>query len=365
MTNIGFRRKVGSCDKKMARASLPLRQNVKPLCGSNVQDQEQTAGGSYVSQEHMGSRTLSRDTSDYGTLFTDPVNVHQWAGAVTDASGSVMFVDSFQLDQMGSDMSNNTGGEVSMDGVFRGYPSNIPSCQLSLSSHSLISDSPVSQAPAGDRYDAHASENTVLSAGAMHPVNIGFIDGNLTEEYLREPWLAIDDQPSGIPMSEDMTYTTSTDSYQHMVSENVDDSCLERNWLSAQLQSQIPLDSSPVYRSTNMIWSPPSVGAMDPSVSSSYSPSSFLLPHGGSPAVYCRPDGTSSIAPNEEYSLCMPPHGGSVPFPEFQGPFDTDPSRFVKSHHQLVWPLTKPQYPKARPRAPANAPITHCISAPK
>ena len=280
----------------------------------------------------MGSRIVPKETSDYGTLFTDPVNVHQWAGAVTDASGSLMFVDNFQLGQTGSNISNHVAREVSVDGVDRAYPPNIPSCQFSLSSHSQISGSPVSQASASNVYDAHASENTVLSAGAMHSSNTAFIDGSSTEEYFHEPWLVIDDQLAGLPMSEDMTFTTSTDSYQHMVPDNVDDSCFQANWLSAQFQTQTPLDSSPAYHSNEVIWSPPSTGPVDPSVSSSYSQSSFMLPHGASPAVYCPPEGMSSIAPNDEYGLFVPPNGGSVQLPAFQGPYDTDPSRFVISY---------------------------------
>ena len=333
MANIVLRRKVNSCDKKMSRACLPLRQIVKPSCETNMQVQEQTTFGSYVPRGKTGSRSLSRDTSEYGTLFTDPVNVHQWVGAVTDASGAVTLVENHHLDPIASEISNNTSGEVFMDGFSYGYPSNIPSYQFSLSSDSRISDSPLSQAPASDIYDAYARENTVLPARAMQPANIGFHERNSSEEYIYDPWLGIGDQPSGLPMSEDMTFTTSTDSYQQMVSDNVDDSCLEGNWLPAQFHGQMPLHASPVYHPNNMIWSPPSIETMDPSVSSSYSQSSSLLPHTGSPAMYCRPEGMNSVAPNDEYDLCGLPHSGSVQFQHVQGSYHRDPSRFVNSYY--------------------------------
>lgn len=316
--------------KKDPSRAQPRRQNMKVSYSPCVLAPVSANSGPSGPQQRTESRVaLSRESSDHGTLFTDPRKVHQWA--VTSANGSASFMDSISPELSGAALAHDGFNDLSLTDLDLDYPTDMRSAlQFSMLSHSGIRDGPVPQAISSDMFDIPTGNSVARSSETMFSSDMHFVDNTQSpESYLTEPWSVVDDQP-GAPMSVEMTYTTSADSYQHVSSEYLEEPQLQSYWTTTQLHGQDSLTCPSGYRSNDAEWSPPSAGTMDPSVSSSYSQPSFMHQHAGSLPYRPHKD-INYVAPFDDYVRTGLPFDGPCQYPYSSSPLEAavDVSRFV------------------------------------
>lgn len=334
MAAIPLRRKVPSSSKKASSGTQPPRQNMKISCPPCVLAPVSATNGPCVRQQRIDPRiALSRESSDYGTLFNDPRKVHQWA--VTSANGSAPFISP---ELSGTVLANDGFNDLSLTGLDLDYPTDMHSAlQFSMFSHSGVPDGPVTQTITSDMFDIPTGIPMARSSETMYSSDVQFMDNTHSpESYYTEPWSVTDEQ-LGAPMSVEMTYTTSADSYQHVSSDYLEKPQLQSYWTPAQLQGQESMSYPAGYQSNDAEWSPPSSGTMDPSVSSSYPQPSFMHQHAGS-LPYGPQEDMNSIAPFDDYSRTGLSIDGPCQYPYSSSPLGTAPdvSRFVSFYFPRI-----------------------------
>jgi len=336
MAAISLRRKITTSSKKVSSGIQPPRRNMKISCPPCVSAPVSTTNGPSMPQQRTESKiALSRESSDYGTLFNDPRKVHQWA--VTSANGSAPFISP---ELSGTVLANDGFNDLSLTGLDLNYPAEVHSAlPFSMLSHSEIPDGPVLQTISSDMFDIPTGISMAHSSEIMYSSDLHFMDNTQSpESYFTEPWSVTDEQ-LGAPMSVEMTYTTSADSYQHVSSDYLEEPQLQSYWAPTQLHGQGSLSCPSGYHSNEAEWSPPSAGTLDPSVSSSYSQPSFMHQHAGS-LPYRPIEDINSVAAFDEYGRTGIPIDGPCQYPYPSSPLETtmDVSRFVSFCSSRIGP---------------------------
>jgi len=333
MAAISLRRKVPSSKKTSSGTQSP-RQNMKISCSPGVLAPVPATNGPCVPQQQFEPRiAVSRESSDYGTLFNDPRKVHQWA--VSSANGSAPFISP---ELSGAVLANDGFNDLPLTGLDLDYPPDIHSAlQFPMLSHSGVPGVPVTRAMTSDMFAISTGIPMARSSETMYSSDVQLMDDiHSPESHFTEPWSATDEQ-LGASMSVEMTYTTSADSYRHVSSDHLEEPQLQSYWIPAQLQGQDVMSCPSGYHSNDAEWSPPSSGTLDPSVSSSYSQPSFMHQHAGF-LPYRPHEDINSVAPFDDYGRTGVSIDGACQYPYSSSPLETalDMSRFVSFYSSRI-----------------------------
>ena len=213
--------------------------------------------------------SLDHNSSDHRTFFS-PSKVEQWVANST--SGSDAFVQFTPYDQAGAlngnDALRGAGPEVPGSfSVSRSHVSHVSlqhSAQIAGPNGSWIINDDVCTANAGSRIDSlELSRGLEFEAGA----------DILGEQYNHDIWSTYQ-----TPVDDDSLF--SNPAVVHTT--GVNDPMLQSEWTAAPFQAGDDLLSGPIPCASQSVgWSP--VLVVDPSVSSSYSQSSLLVPQPNTP----------------------------------------------------------------------------------
>ena len=256
---------------------------------SKVQDASVFSAGPFHDEQLLFRSNASMTGSDHRTFFNDPAQVRQWAA--NSATGSDTIADAPGYGQC----SASYGINPSMTTV---APQMQGSASVLRSDVSRISFQHLSHLPetngTGVNYDAFARTNAGSTASPIDP-GLGFhtfqdIDSNLgtlDEQYSREFWQF---PTAG---ADDVMFTNQVTPNLLAMGGRSDDSGYRSGWSMAPVRAGDDIISTGVpCTSYPMACSP--LSAVDPSVSSSFSQSSFLGPQPNTPISPAFQEGTWS-----------------------------------------------------------------------
>ena len=223
-------------------------------------------------------KTSSGSCTGYRTYFDDPKQVRQWVASATGSQPST--------DKIYPMVPGSTQGCEASTGLYATGPdfAESPALHSSVSQISVSSYAGISRFHEDDVCTASAGSAVAMAGCPLYPLDSDFNDGDLMRSQPSyDAWSVADNHSFATPAAVDMMYTTSGGMHPNMHGDYSDETGLQPYWTGVQLHEQDDVHGGRFPCSTNTLtWSPASAAAMDPSLSSSYSQSSFLPPHSGS-----------------------------------------------------------------------------------
>ncbi|MCJ1286861.1 hypothetical protein MMC26_006207 [Xylographa opegraphella] len=239
--------------------------------------------------------------NDYGTLFNDPENVHQWA--VSSANGLARVMDGLYTGYPDASHGNDACPNSSGTGHYLNYPSdsNASTFPVLPPDPSSMQASSICQNLSEGLYDADPTSLAAFETGVRFP-SADFVDTKISmaEFPSCETWI-----PGNMACHGSLFPTASTqepcgDDYQRISSE-----CSENTSFPAIWQDEQPFTeeafSDGLVMDPSEAWSPSAV-TMDLSISSSCSQGSYSMQYEGYPPSFGTQEDLSLVSHQHGYS---------------------------------------------------------------
>ena len=329
MATLAGRPRYHVLNRKISAGGLPLRQNIQAPVSSAAMAPICPADPVPISQQNVRSMYTSISHNDYGTLFNDPQNVRQWA--VSSANGSGQVIDDTHPGFSDMNYSNDACYDSFRTGRDVRYPraSQISTFSVLPSDPSMMQESSLSQAIPDGLYETCPTTVAAVVKGARF-LNSDFVDAreSMMDYSGCDTWIPNEIACHGSLFPTHVTLDSSVDTYQPVTSAYIEKSPLPATWPSEQpfveecFSDCLNVDSSEA-------WSPSAL-AMDASLSSSYSQSSYTLKHDESPHSYGSQEDLGQVS-YQDYSMSPLDTDGHANFPYIMDPFEnsSDSTRFV------------------------------------
>ena len=312
-------------NKRTCPGDLPLGHNVQASALSTRVLQPSVVNSTPVSQRNMRTMYTSPPENDYGTLFHDPQNVHQWA--MSSANGSARVIDGMYTGcsnvNHGTDAYTNSSGT----GHYLSYPNDPHSSTFAVppSVPSTMQAPSMCQTISDGLYEAHSATLAAFETGAGF-LSSDFIDAkhSMLELPNCETWMPGDMACRSSPFPTASVQDTPGNSYQCIASEYCENTPFPAIWSEEQLSVEERFSDGLVVDPTEA-WSPSAV-TMDPSVSCSCSQGSYTMQYDGCPPSFGTQEDLGQVS-HQDYSTspldmdiqtCFPYSVGS-----FGSSFDT------------------------------------------
>ncbi|MCJ1390558.1 hypothetical protein MMC18_003418 [Xylographa bjoerkii] len=316
-------------NKQTCAGGLPLRQNIQASTSSTRMLQPSTVNSIPVSQQNMRTMYTSAPENDYGTLFNDPQNVHQWA--VSSANGSVQVTDGVPTGYSNINYGNDPCYNSSGAGRDTSYPCDLQSSTFVVlpSDSSTMQASSVCQTIPEGFHEARSTTVATLETGVRFPMS-DFIDAKISVVEFPdcEPWIPGEVTCHRSLFPADLVLDTSVDSYQRIASDYIENIPFSATWpveqpfMEERFSEGLVVDPSEA-------WSPSAV-TMDLSISSSYSQGSSTMQYDRSPPSYGSQEDLSRVV-HQGYSTSPLDNDLQAGFPYVVGSFENSSGamRFV------------------------------------
>ncbi|MCJ1398539.1 hypothetical protein MMC11_001739 [Xylographa trunciseda] len=323
------RTKPQGASKNICAGGLSLRRNIQASTSSTGMVQSSAASPSPVSQQNMKAMYTCPPENDYGTLFNDPQNVHQWA--VSSANGSAQGTDGVYAEY--SNVTYGNGGCYNASGTGRdmSYPRGSQSSTFVVlpPDPSTMDATSVPQTNPDGHHKARSKVMASLETEARFPSS-DFIDvkNSMVQFPNCETWVPGEIACHSSLFHADLPLDICADNYQCIASDYLEENPFPPTWPMEQSYMEERCSDGLVMDPSEP-WSPSAV-TMDLSISSSYSQGSYGMHYDGSPPSHDSLEDLSQIVP-QGWSTSPPEIDVQTHFPYSVGSFEnsSEAIRFV------------------------------------
>ena len=320
MAAIGRKTKSPMVNKTTGAGGLPLGHDFQAAALSTRMLQSSTVNSTPVSQQNMRTMCISPRENDYGTLFNDPQNVHQWA--VSSANGLARVIDGVYTGYSNTNHGNNACQHGSGIGRHLSYPSDSHSSNFA----ALPSDPSTMEAPSmcqtisGGLYEPHSTSLAAFETG-VRLMSSDFIEAKNSSVELPncETWIPGDIACHSSLFPTASAQDTSGNSYQCIAPEYSENTPFPAIWPQEQPSMEERFSDGLVVDPSEA-WSPSAV-TMDLSISSSCSQGSYTMQYEGYPSF--RTQEGLSQASHQGYSTSPLDMEIQACFPYSVAPFES------------------------------------------
>ena len=297
--------------------------------------QSSTVNSTSISQQNIRTMCTSSPENDYGTLFNDPQNVHQWA--VSSANGLARVTDSVCTGYPNASHDDDSPAYSPGFGPHLSHPSDSHTSTFAV----FPADPSTIQAPfmcpfiLEELYEPHSTSLTAFETGVRIP-SPDFIDAkNSTAEFLNgETWIPGEVACHSSLFPPASAPNTCGDSYQRVASEYNENTPFPVIWPD-ELPSMEECFSNGLVVGSSESWSPSAV-TMDFSISSSQSHGSYTVLYEGRPTSFGTQEDPNQVS-HQGYSTSSLDMDIAACFPYsvdlLEGSFDTQRLEIFTSLH--------------------------------